>query len=84
MRLGIFFGARRETPSYNELIHHVRQAEADGFSHFWVPHLPTLGFDALTTLALAGRETTRIELGTDDDASMRRTWNLLKGLQGRI
>ncbi len=42
----------------------VRQAEADGFSHFWVPHLPTLGFDALTTLALVGRETTRIELGT--------------------
>ncbi|WP_089937144.1 TIGR03564 family F420-dependent LLM class oxidoreductase [Candidatus Entotheonella palauensis] len=64
MRLGIFFGARRETVSYDDLTQHVRRAEADGFSHFWVPHLPTLGFDALTTLALVGRETTRIELGT--------------------
>ena len=64
MRLGIFFGARREVVSYDDLAQRVCQAEADGFSHFWVTHLATLGFDALTTLALVGRETTRIELGT--------------------
>lgn len=39
-----------------------RRAERSGFQTAWVANI--FGFDALTLLALAGRETTRIELGT--------------------
>lgn len=39
-----------------------RQAEADGFQTAWVANI--FGYDALTLLSLAGRETSRIELGT--------------------
>ena len=64
MRIGIFFGARRETVSLQTLIEYASHAERDGFSHFWVPHLATLGYNALTALALIARQTRSIELGT--------------------
>ena len=40
----------------------VKQAEADGFDTYWAPQI--FGHDALTALAVAGREVPRIELGT--------------------
>jgi len=64
MRIGIFFGARREVVGLNTLVERASHAERDGLSHFWVPHLPTLGYDALTALAIIARQTSRIELGT--------------------
>ncbi len=64
MRIGIFFGARREVVGFNTLVERASHAERDGFSHFWVPHLPTLGYDALTALAIIARQTSRIALGT--------------------
>lgn len=64
MRIGIMFGARREVLGVEALIQRVQQIEQDGFSSFWVPHLSSLGFDALTALALVGHHTSRIELGT--------------------
>ena len=64
MRIGIFAGARREVDNLERLTDQVKQAEADGFSHFWVPHLLTFGYDALTALAVVGQQTSRIELGT--------------------
>ena len=64
MRIGIFFGARREVVGFNTLVERASHAERDGLSHFWVPHLPTLGYDALTALAIIARQTSRIELGT--------------------
>ena len=64
MRIGIFAGARREVDNLERLTGQVKQAEADGFSHFWVPHLLTFGYDALTALAVVGQQTSRIELGT--------------------
>jgi 5,10-methylenetetrahydromethanopterin reductase len=42
----------------------AQQAETAGFASFWLPNLPTRNYDALLVLALAGRATTRIELGT--------------------
>jgi 5,10-methylenetetrahydromethanopterin reductase len=36
--------------------------DAEGFATFWLPNI--FGLDAITTLALVGRETKRIELGT--------------------
>ena len=46
------------------MVERASHAERDGLSHFWVPHLPTLGYDALTALAVIARQTSRIELGT--------------------
>lgn len=39
-----------------------RSAEDDGFQTAWVPNI--FGMDAMTLIALAGRETARLELGT--------------------
>jgi 5,10-methylenetetrahydromethanopterin reductase len=64
MRIGIVSGGRRETLSFDKLIRQVVQAEEDGFDSFWFVQLPTLGYDALTVISLAGRQTSRIELGT--------------------
>jgi F420-dependent oxidoreductase-like protein len=38
-------------------------AEREGFASIWVPQIPN-DFDALTAIALMGRTTTRVELGT--------------------
>jgi F420-dependent oxidoreductase-like protein len=64
MRLGIFTGGAGEADTLDSLIMQAQQAETAGFASFWVPNLPTRNYDALLVLALAGRETTRIELGT--------------------
>ena len=45
------------------LIADAEAAERDGFSSIWVPQLPG-DFDALTAIALMGRATTKVELGT--------------------
>ena len=64
MRIGIFVGASTaDLMSLDELICRIKQAEADGFDSFWVPHISARGYDALTALALAGAQTSRIELG---------------------
>ena len=44
------------------MVAEVKQAEADGFDTYWAPQI--FGHDALTALAVAGREVPRIELGT--------------------
>lgn len=64
MRIGIFSGAKRALPNFDTLVQAVNLAEKDGFSHYWFTHLPAAGFDALTTIALVGRTTSCIELGT--------------------
>jgi F420-dependent oxidoreductase-like protein len=46
----------------DDTIRAIVQAEQDGFATAWVPNI--FSHDALTVLALAGRETSRIELGT--------------------
>ncbi len=63
MRLGIFYGAAGRLLSGDELVADVRAAADAGFPSYWVPHLPR-GADALTSLAIAGREVPGIELGT--------------------
>ena len=45
------------------LVADAQAAERAGFASVWVPQVPN-EFDALTAVALMGRETTRIELGT--------------------
>ena len=64
MRIGVFVGASAaDLITLDDLIARIKQAEADGFDSFWVPHISARGYDALTVLALAGAQTTRIELG---------------------
>ena len=59
MRLGLFLEAPR---SVDDLVARVRDAEAAGFDSAWAAQI--FSIDALTALAVAGREVPRIELGT--------------------
>ena len=64
MRIGVFVGASAaDLMTLEGLLARIKQAEADGFDSFWIPHISARGYDALTTLALAGMQTGRIELG---------------------
>jgi 5,10-methylenetetrahydromethanopterin reductase len=61
MRIGSFGGSINEG-TIDDIVAEARQAEADGFASYWVPNI--FGHDALTALAIIGREVPRIELGT--------------------
>lgn len=61
MRIGIF-GASSATSSIDQVVDDVRTAHGQGFASYWVPQI--FGYDALTLLAVVGRETEGIELGT--------------------
>ena len=58
MRIGLTGGAA----TVDKMIEQARQAEADGFAALW--YASAVGGDPLVPIALAGRATTRIELGT--------------------
>ncbi|MCC7362997.1 MAG: TIGR03564 family F420-dependent LLM class oxidoreductase [Dehalococcoidia bacterium] len=59
MRIGIFIDGNGPV---EKLIGHIKQAEADGFASAWVPNI--FSYDGIMMMALAGRETSTIELGT--------------------
>ncbi|MCJ7673117.1 MAG: TIGR03564 family F420-dependent LLM class oxidoreductase, partial [Acidimicrobiia bacterium] len=61
MRIGIFGGDSANGP-IDRIIDAARAAADDGFASFWLPQI--FGMDALTALAVAGREVPGIELGT--------------------
>jgi 5,10-methylenetetrahydromethanopterin reductase len=61
MRIGYFSGTVNDG-TIDQIVAEARQAEADGFASFWAPQI--FGHDALTALAVVGREVPRIELGT--------------------
>ncbi len=64
MRIGVFVGASvADMMTLDGLLARIKQAEDDGFDSFWIPHISARGYDALTALALAGMQTSRIELG---------------------
>jgi F420-dependent oxidoreductase-like protein len=58
VRIGLTGGGS----SVDKVIEQAKRAEADGFSSLWYASLVT--GDPLVAIALAGRETSRIELGT--------------------
>ncbi len=64
MRIGINGTGLVQKASVDAVVEHVRQAAEDGFASYWLAEHPTGGFDALTVLAIAGREVQGIELGT--------------------
>jgi F420-dependent oxidoreductase-like protein len=55
-------GTGRGPRSLDDLVAQARDLESRGFDSLWIPHV--FGFDAVTTAALIGRATRRIELGT--------------------
>jgi 5,10-methylenetetrahydromethanopterin reductase len=63
MRIGIGLGIAGGQPTLAELLAEALRAERAGFASVWMPNL-TRGFDALSVLLLAGRQTSRIELGS--------------------
>lgn len=64
MRIGMFVAETSPPGStVDDLLARVEWAEANGIDTGWVPHVPW-SLDALTSIALAGRVTSRIELGT--------------------
>ena len=62
MKIGIYGGNVRRGQPLASLVDEIAEREAQGFASYWTPQVGT--FDALSMLALAGRETSRIELGT--------------------
>ncbi|MEV5408462.1 TIGR03564 family F420-dependent LLM class oxidoreductase [Thermopolyspora sp. NPDC052614] len=63
MRIGLFLGDSQSDPNViDTLREQIVQAEQDGFTSVWLPHI--LDIDALTALAAAARGVPRIEFGT--------------------
>ena len=62
MRIGIMLGADGARRDLDGLVTAAKQAEAAGLDDLWMANV--FSFDAITALALAGRETKRIGLGT--------------------
>jgi F420-dependent oxidoreductase-like protein len=65
VRIGIMIGpeTRRYAAKVDQMVGDARAADEAGFATAWIPQLPQ-DFDAMTAVALMGRETSRIELGT--------------------
>ena len=62
MKLGIMLSMPGDPSGTRALVARAAAAEAAGFASTWLPQVATV--DALMVLALAGRETNTIELGT--------------------
>ena len=62
MRIGLFVGALELMRDVEERLHRIIDAENDGFDSYWLPQ--HFGADMLTIIAMAGMQTSRIELGT--------------------
>jgi len=63
MRIGVIGGVTAgEDGSLDGIVRNAREPEAQGLAAFWLPNI--FGLDAIATLAIVGRETQRIELGT--------------------
>lgn len=63
MKIGITVGlGSRSEATIDGLIARVKDAEARGFASVWMTN--AFGFDAMTALSAAGRETSAIEMGT--------------------
>ena len=61
MKYGIF-GSAVGDGTLDDVVAQAASTERDGFAAYWVPHI--FGHDALTALAIVGRQVPRIELGT--------------------
>jgi F420-dependent oxidoreductase-like protein len=61
-RIGLFGDDDSVAHGIDHLVAQVRRAADDGFASYWIPQ--KFALDALTAIAVAGREVPRMELGT--------------------
>jgi F420-dependent oxidoreductase-like protein len=61
MRIGMY-GGDTANRTIDAVISAARETEAAGFASFWLPQI--FGMDAISLLAIVGREVPRLELGT--------------------
>jgi F420-dependent oxidoreductase-like protein len=62
MRIGIFGGEVAGVGGIDNVVAAAKEAADQGFSSYWLPQI--FGLDALTTIAVIGREVPELELGT--------------------
>lgn len=62
MRIGAMIGADGTKESIDDVVQLGKDIEAAGLDHVWIANI--FSYDAITTLALIGRETSRVRLGT--------------------
>lgn len=62
MRIGLMSGATPDQGGLDGLVAEAKDLESRGFASMWLANI--FGFDAITTAAIIGRETERIDLGT--------------------
>lgn len=63
MKIGLMLNdSGDKSNSLDNMVAFAKDAEAKGFPSLWMAHI--FGYDALTALAIVGRETSTIELGT--------------------
>ena len=62
MRIGVMMGADGPSATIDDVVETAREVEAAGLSHCWMANI--FSFDAISTLAIVGREVDRIRLGT--------------------
>jgi 5,10-methylenetetrahydromethanopterin reductase len=62
MKIGIYGGNVRRGAPLTSIIDEIVDLESKGFNSYWIPQTAT--FDALTMIALAGQQTSKIEMGT--------------------
>lgn len=62
MRIGVMIGSDGVRDTLDAVISKAKAAEAAGLDNVWLANI--FSFDAISTLALIGRETSRIGLGT--------------------
>ncbi len=62
MKIGVMLGADGGSDSIDDVVAAAREVEAAGLSNLWMANI--FSFDAISTLAIVGREVDRIGLGT--------------------
>ena len=62
MRIGIYGGNVRRGRPLTSLVEEIVEKESEGYVSYWMPQVHM--FDALTMIALAGPQTSTIEMGT--------------------
>jgi F420-dependent oxidoreductase-like protein len=62
MRIGVMIGGSASRLGLDEFVAKGKELESRGFATMWIPNV--FGHDAITTSAIVGRETERIEIGT--------------------
>jgi len=62
MDIGVMIGGDGSNPTIDDVVDNIKDLEARGFQSAWMANI--FGFDAISTLSIAGRETSKIKLGT--------------------